>query len=174
MQNSIADLATLIRDVPDFPKPGILFKDITPLLAHKSGLRLICDQLTSSYKSESVDKVLAIESRGFFLGAGVAERLQAGFVPVRKKGKLPWKTVSESYSLEYGEAALELHSDAIQPGERVVVIDDVLATGGTLAAVQGLVKRLGGTIVGFSCLIEIKALSGRAKLQAPVHSIWTV
>jgi adenine phosphoribosyltransferase len=165
----------LVRDIPDFPKKGILFKDITPALAHPGALAWICDELAKPFVDLNVSKVLAIESRGFFFGTGIAERLRAGLVPVRKAGKLPWETVQESYALEYGEATLEIHRDALSRGERVLLVDDVLATGGTLQASRTLAERLGGVVVGAACFLEIEFLKGRERI-APIemHSIWRV
>ncbi len=164
----------LIRDVPDFPKPGIVFKDITPILADAKAMALIYEALAAPYleTAPQVDKVLGIESRGFIFGTPLAQRLGVGFAPVRKPGKLPWKTVSQSYALEYGEDTLELHDDAVQPGERVVIVDDLLATGGTMQAACQLVEKLGGTVAGCSVLIELGFLEGRAKLEGhPFHSL---
>jgi adenine phosphoribosyltransferase len=161
-----ADLASLIlthiRDVPDYPKPGILFKDITPLLADAAAFRAVIDGLAGTFGS--VDKVVGIEARGFILAAPVACRLGAGFVPVRKKGKLPSATHTEEYDLEYGSAVLEVHQDAFAPGDRVLVVDDVLATGGTAAATARLVTRGGAKVAGLAFLMELSFLSGRDKL----------
>ncbi len=165
----------LVRDIPDFPKPGILFKDITPALAHPHALAFICDELTKPFRDKGIQKILAIESRGFFFGTGIAERLGAGLVPVRKAGKLPWECESESYALEYGQATLEIHRDAVKAGERVLLVDDVLATGGTLKASKILAERLGGNIVGAACFLEIGFLKGRAVLApTEIHSLWSV
>ena len=167
-------IESLIRDVPDFPKPGIIFKDITPILADAKATALIYDALAAPYldSGEQVDLVLGIESRGFIFGTPVAQKLGVGFAPVRKPGKLPWKTVSQSYQLEYGEDTLELHQDAIQPGQRVVIVDDLLATGGTMEAACKLVEVLGGVVAGCSFLIELGFLEGRARLgERPVHSL---
>lgn len=164
----------LIRDVPDFPKPGIVFKDITPILADAKATALIYDALAAPYldSGETIDLVLGIESRGFIFGTPVAQKLGVGFAPIRKPGKLPWKTVSQSYQLEYGEDTLELHQDAIQPGQRVVIVDDLLATGGTMEAACKLVEVLGGVVAGCSFMIELGFLDGRAKLgERPVHSL---
>lgn len=157
----------LVRDVPDYPNPGVLFKDITPLLGDAEGFRTVVDALVAGYAAgegepASIDKVVGIEARGFILAAPVAYHLGAGFVPVRKAGKLPADTHAESYALEYGEATLEVHTDAFAPGDRVLLVDDVLATGGTAAATQRLVERAGGTVVGLSVLIELSFLPGRA------------
>jgi adenine phosphoribosyltransferase len=165
---------TLIRDVPDFPKPGIVFKDITPLLADHEAMEQIYAALAAPYEGQKIDRVLGVESRGFIFGTPLAQRLGVGFAPVRKPGKLPWKTVSESYALEYGEDTLELHEDAVHPGERIVIVDDLLATGGTLAATCKLVERLGAEIAGCSVVIELGFLAGREKLGGrPVHSLVT-
>jgi adenine phosphoribosyltransferase len=157
-------LDRLVRDVPDWPQPGVLFKDITPLLGDADGFATVVDSLVEAYEPGSVDAVVGIEARGFILAAPVAYHLRAGFVPVRKSGKLPSATYAESYSLEYGEATLEIHTDAFSPGARVVVVDDVLATGGTAAATVRLVERAGGTVIGLSVLIELSFLSGRARV----------
>ena len=151
-----------IRDVPDYPRPGILFKDITPLLGDAASLRLVVDALGTGFGP--IDKVTGIEARGFILAAPVACQLGAGFVPVRKQGKLPAATYAESYELEYGNATIEVHTDAFSPGERVLVVDDVLATGGTARAAAALVRRAGADLAGVSVLLELTALSGRDKL----------
>ncbi len=157
-------LKTKIRHVPDFPKPGILFYDITTLLRDAEGFRLAVDALAAPYARDAIDLVVGIESRGFILGAAVADRLKAGFVPVRKVGKLPSKTVRVSYDLEYGSDSLEMHSDAIGQGSRVLVVDDLLATGGTARATVDLVKQLGGEVHGLAFLIELVSLNGRSRL----------
>ena len=157
-------LKAKIRHVPDFPKAGILFYDVTTLLRDREGLRLALDALTRPFDGRGIDLVVGIESRGFILGAAVADRIGAGFVPVRKVGKLPAKTIKASYALEYGADSLEVHSDAIEPGQRVAIIDDLLATGGTAAATVGLVKELGGIVEGVGFLIELVELNGRQKL----------
>jgi adenine phosphoribosyltransferase len=151
-----------IRDVPDYPRPGILFKDITPLLGDATTLRLVVDALGAGFGP--IDKVTGIEARGFILAAPVACQLRAGFVPVRKQGKLPAATFAESYELEYGSATIEVHTDAFVPGERVLIVDDVLATGGTARAAAALVRRAGAEVAGLSVLLELTALNGRAKL----------
>jgi adenine phosphoribosyltransferase len=169
------EIETLIRDVPDFPKPGILFKDITPLLADPQGLKNTADMLAGPYKDQSIDVVVGIESRGFIFGTMVADRLGAGFVPIRKPGKLPAEIFSQSYELEYGTDTVEIHADSIKQGRNVVMIDDLLATGGTMEASCKLVERLGGKIAGISFVIELAFLSGRAKLsQYDVHALMTV
>jgi adenine phosphoribosyltransferase len=158
-------LKAKIRNVPDFPKPGILFYDITTLLRDPEGFRLSVDSLSSPYRSNPPDLVVGIESRGFILGAAVADRLGAGFVPVRKVGRLPSKAVRVTYDLEYGTDSLEMHEDAIVPGQRVLVVDDLLATGGTSRATVDLVKGLGGSVQGVAFLIELTFLDGRRKLE---------
>lgn len=159
------DLARLIRDVPDFPKKGILFKDITTLLRDPEAFREAIDALAARYVDERIDEVVAVESRGFVFGAPLAYKLGAGFVPVRKPGKLPAQTTSVEYSLEYGTSRLEMHLDAIQPGQRILLVDDLLATGGSAKAAAELVERLGGVIVGLAFLIELEFLQGAAKLE---------
>jgi adenine phosphoribosyltransferase len=154
----------LIRDIPDFPKPGIVFKDITPLLADPEGFALVIDSISDAFASQQVVKVIGIEARGFIVAAPVAHRLGAGFVPVRKRGKLPWRIEGEEYALEYGTDLLEIHADAVAPGERVLVVDDVLATGGTAAATVRLVERLGGEVVGLAFIIELGFLGGRTRI----------
>ncbi|GAA1088566.1 adenine phosphoribosyltransferase [Nocardiopsis composta] len=153
-----------IRDIPDFPSEGVLFKDITPLLADPVSLRTVVAALAGPHRAGGVDAVVGLEARGFILAAPVALELDAGFVPVRKAGKLPAETYRESYHLEYGTATVEMHVDAIAPGDRVLIVDDVLATGGTGRAAVDLVRKAGGTVVGFSVLLELGFLSGRGKL----------
>jgi adenine phosphoribosyltransferase len=159
-----SDLADRIRDIADFPKPGVVFKDITPLLGDPAAFRACIDQLAEPYAADGIEKVLGTEARGFILAAPVAYRFDAGFVPVRKAGKLPWEIERQEYELEYGTDLLEIHRDAVHPGERVLVVDDVLATGGTAAATARLVEKLGGTVVGFAFLIELAFLGGRDAL----------
>ena len=158
------DLKQRIRNVPDFPKAGILFYDITTLLREPDGYKMTIDMLSMPYVGRDIDAVIGIESRGFILGAAVAERIGAGFVPVRKPGKLPAKAIKETYDLEYGKDALEIHEDAVRPGQRVLIGDDVLATGGTAAAAVQLVKKLGGDLHGLAFLIELLFLNGRQKI----------
>ena len=165
------DLRSFIRDVPDFPLPGIIFKDITPLLADAAAFDLALERLAAPWRGKGVTHVAAIESRGFIVGSPSAARLGAGFVPVRKPGKLPWKTVSLPYVLEYGSGTLEVHADAVKPGDRVVVIDDVLATGGTGAATITLMQSLGAEVVGFGVLVELVFLSGRDRIEVPLEAV---
>ena len=160
----IERLRDAIRDVPDFPKEGIVFKDITPVLADGALFRLSIDLLCATAGGVKIDKVVGIDARGFIFAAAVADRLGAGFVPVRKKGKLPWKCTEAAYALEYGEAIVEIHEDAVKPGEKVLLVDDLLATGGTAAAALKLLGGLGADIVAVSFLIELSFLSGREKL----------
>jgi adenine phosphoribosyltransferase len=167
-----SQLKTLIRDIPDFPKKGILFRDITPLLANPSGLALSIELLANPFRGKNVDLVIGAESRGFIFGTAVACCLSAGFGIVRKPGKLPHKIVSMSYELEYGKDTLEIHADAIVKGQRVLICDDLLATGGTMKACCDLVKQLGGELVGAAVLIELRGLGGRERLgDIPVHSV---
>ena len=165
-------LRSHIRDIPDFPKPGVTFKDITPLLGDPHGFRATIDGLSAPYEQAAVTKVLGIEARGFIAAAPVADRLGAGFVPVRKPGKLPYDVEKQEYVLEYGTDLLEIHRDAIEPGDRVLVVDDVMATGGTAAAAVRLVERLGGHVVGLSFIIELAFLGGRRKIgHLPIVSL---
>ncbi|OQZ04594.1 MAG: adenine phosphoribosyltransferase [Planctomycetes bacterium UTPLA1] len=165
-------LAKILRDIRDFPKPGIVFKDITPLLADPAALSLAVEFLTQPFRDKHVDLVVGAESRGFIFGTAVARNLSAGFVPIRKPGKLPYKTKRVEYALEYGTDAMEIHEDAISPGDSVLMIDDLLATGGTMAACCELVKSLGGNIVGVAFLIELTFLNGREKFGGmPIHSV---
>ncbi len=160
----IDELKSRIRQVPDFPKPGILFYDVTTLLKDAVGFGMALDEMTKPHVGKAIDVVVGIESRGFIFGAAMADRLKAGFSPVRKPGKLPYKTTRASYALEYGNDALEIHEDAVRPGQKVLIVDDLLATGGTAAATVGLVRRLGAEIVGLQFLIELVGLDGRSKL----------
>jgi adenine phosphoribosyltransferase len=157
-------LRSLIREIPDYPQPGVMFRDITPLLGHPEGFPRAINDLVERYREVPVDRVVGIESRGFIIAAPVAYRIGAGFVPVRKAGKLPWAVVREEYELEYGRDKLEIHRDAIHPGERILVVDDVLATGGTARATSRLIEALGGVVVGLAFLLELPALGGRAAL----------
>ncbi|HEX6085186.1 MAG TPA: adenine phosphoribosyltransferase [Thermoanaerobaculia bacterium] len=166
-------LHDFLRDVPDFPKPGILFKDITPLLRSPEALRTACELLGRPFRNDGVTAVAAIESRGFIFGSIVAQNLGAGFIPIRKPGKLPWTTRSHEYVLEYGSGTLEIHDDALTADDRVLVIDDVLATGGTLAAATHLVRGFDAKLVGAATVVELSFLGGRDKLAAdlPLHSL---
>lgn len=159
------NLKTYIRDIPDFPKPGILFKDITPLLLSPKAFQDTIDIFRERYEGKHINKIVAMESRGFFFAAPLCYQLGAGLIPLRKPGKLPYDTIAESYELEYGEATLEMHSDAIHEGDRVLIFDDLLATGGTAAASVALVRALGGKVVESGFVIELNALNGRAKLN---------
>ena len=159
-----ADYERLIRAIPDFPNPGILFRDITPLLGDAEALRAVVRDLAAPFRQQRVDRVAAIEARGFVIGAPLALELGAGFVPMRKAGKLPHETFSAQYELEYGDAAIELHQDGLRPGDEVLLVDDVLATGGTLAAAVALVRQAGARVAGIVVLIELTALNGRARL----------
>jgi len=169
---SADDLRAKIREVPDFPKPGILFYDITTLLRDGDAFREVIDRMTDAVKDERIDLVVGMESRGFIFAAPMADRLGAGFVPVRKLGKLPAETIEVEYDLEYGTATLEIHRDAIVPGQRVLVVDDLLATGGTVLGTIELIRRLGGEIAGLSFMVELTALGGRAKLgEFSIHTL---
>jgi adenine phosphoribosyltransferase len=166
------DLRKYIRDVPDFPKKGVLFRDICGLLKNGAVFKRAIDELASHYKSQKIDAVVSIEARGFIIGAALAYRLGCGLVPVRKKGKLPWKVYRKSYNLEYGEDLLEIHQDAIEPGKDALIVDDVIATGGTIEAVAELIKELKGNIVGAAFLIELTELKGREKIKdIPIFSL---
>src|SRR5438445_3506949 len=159
------ELKRYVRDVPDYPQKGIIFRDITPLLGDKRIFREVVDLMSRAWAKDPPDLVAAIEARGFIPGAAIAVKLDAGFVPIRKTGKLPWMTVMESYDLEYGTDQLEVHSDAVQPGQKVLIVDDVLATGGTASAAVRLMRKLGADVVGVQVLIELGYLDGRQKLS---------
>lgn len=173
MTDLLVPIQRLIRSVPDFPKPGVTFRDVTPLLADAGGFARCIDALAEPWQGSGVQAVCGIESRGFIFGAALAQKLHAGFVPLRKPGKLPPPLVTVEYELEYGRDALQARSDALKPGERTLIVDDVLATGGTLAAARELVERLDAALVGASVLIELPALGGRSRWsgEAPVHSL---
>jgi adenine phosphoribosyltransferase len=158
-------LKEYIRDIPDFPKEGIVFKDITPLLADKKAFAYVIDAIAHYFDRDEVDKVLGIEARGFMVAAPLAYRFTAGLIPVRKKGKLPWQVQSEEYELEYGTDLLEMHSDAVIPGERILIVDDVLATGGTASATASLTERCGGKVAGIATIMELSFLGGRKRLE---------
>lgn len=159
------ELKDYVRSIPDFPEKGIIFRDVTTVLQDPEGLKLAIDSMQNKLKDIDFDIILGAESRGFIFGAPIAYNLNKSFVPVRKKGKLPCETIEESYDLEYGKATLEIHKDAIKPGQKVVIVDDLIATGGTLEAIIKLVERLGGEVVKISCLIELPELNGREKLK---------
>ena len=169
-QEHLSRLKAAIRDVHDFPKPGIVFKDITPILGNGELFRLAIDEFIAAIGGEKPDKIVGIDARGFIFGAAMADRLGVGFVPVRKKGKLPWETNGVSYSLEYGEAHVEIHKDAVLPGERVVLVDDLLATGGTASAALKLIQGLGGEVICLLFLIELEFLDGRKNLDPGVRA----
>ena len=171
---STESMQDLIRSIPDYPNPGVTFRDITPLLGDGPAFREAVAQITERFSESNIQRVIGVEARGFILGAPIAVALGAGFVPVRKAGKLPWAVVREEYDLEYGSDKLEIHRDAIHPGERILVVDDVLATGGTAAATCRLVSALGGDIVALAVLIELSFLEGRSKLDGiAVESLFT-
>jgi adenine phosphoribosyltransferase len=168
------DISRWIRDIPDFPEKGILFRDITPALLDPVPFKSICDSLTERYRGRKIDKIAGIEARGFFFASVLGYTLGIGMIPLRKPGKLPWKTVSRSYSLEYGEATVEMHEDAVSEGERVLLVDDLLATGGTAAAAAALIESRGGVIEEIAFVIELSDLGGREKLgERPVFSLLT-
>jgi len=156
----LSDLKTLIRTIPDYPKPGIMFRDVTTLLGDAQGFKAAIAQLCEPFRTVPVDAVAGIEARGFILGGAVADRLGCGFVPIRKKGKLPWKTIGQEYALEYGTDRIEMHEDAIKPGERVLIVDDLIATGGTAIAASKLIHHVKGTIVGAAFVIDLPELGG--------------
>ena len=171
MNNPADNLRALIRDIPDFPKPGIVFKDITPLLADAAGMAMAVEVMANPFRHDRVDLVVGAESRGFIFGTAIAQALSCGFVPIRKPGKLPAQTVQASYDLEYGSDVLEVHVDAIKPGQRVLMVDDLLATGGTMSACIDLVRGLGADIIATAFLIELTFLEGRQKLgDVPIHA----
>ncbi|QDY69509.1 adenine phosphoribosyltransferase [Qingshengfaniella alkalisoli] len=159
------DIKSYIRTIPDFPKEGIMFRDVTTLFSDPRGFRMAVDQIVQPFAGQRIDQVVGLEARGFILGGAVAHQLSAGFVPVRKKGKLPGKRLSEDYTLEYGQETVEIHEDAFQPGEKVLLVDDLLATGGTAEAGIRLIERLGGDIVGCAFVIDLPDIGGRARLE---------
>jgi len=169
----MTDLTKLIRNIPDYPKPGVQFKDITPLLNHKEGLNQAVEEMAAPFKNSGIESVVGAEARGFIFAPAIAIALGCGFVPVRKPGKLPAKTLAKTYALEYGEDRLEIHTDAIKPKQRVLMVDDLLATGGTMKAAMELVEELGGKIIGSSFLIELAFLGGRNKLSSEIHALIT-
>lgn len=165
------DYKSLVRDIPDYPQEGIVFKDLTPLWQDPQALKQSAADIASHFADKGVSKVVGAEARGFIVGALVAAELNAGFVPVRKPGKLPWKTYSEQYELEYGNDTMELHQDAVADGEKVLLIDDLIATGGTIGAIHKLVQRCGGDVVGLGCLVELSFLGAAEKMPFPVFSL---
>ena len=172
MKMGTVNIKDFIRDIPGFPKEGIIFKDITPLLKDKAAFKEVVDSLSDKFKDKKIDSVVSVESRGFIFGAAIARKLNVGFIPVRKKGKLPYKTYNVTYDLEYGQDTLEIHQDAIKKGDNVLIVDDLLATGGTVGAVIEIVEKMAGNIVGIAFLIELTALKGREKLKDyPVVSL---
>jgi adenine phosphoribosyltransferase len=160
----VPDLKSLVRTIPDYPKPGIMFRDVTTLLGDAGGFKVAIHQMAAPYTSARVQAVAGIEARGFILGGAIADKLGCGFVPLRKKGKLPWKTIGQEYTLEYGVDIIEMHEDAIRPGERILIVDDLIATGGTAEAAVKLVRRSGGEIVGATFIIDLPELGGMARL----------
>ncbi len=170
----MSDLKALVRTIPDYPKPGVMFRDITTLIGHKEGFRRVVDQLAGRYTSRSVDKVAGIEARGFILGGALAHRLGVGFAPVRKKGKLPWDVVGHDYALEYGTDRVEMHRDAVAEGERVLLVDDLIATGGTAEASIRLIELLGGKVLEACFVIELPDLGGRKRLEALGYTVHTL
>jgi len=169
------DYLSLIRNIPDFPEPGIMFRDITPLLQDANAFRSVIQDMSSPFRDQGVDQVVAIEARGYLLGAPMAVELSTGFVPIRKVGKLPFHTIKAEYALEYGEATIEMHRDGLEKHHKVLIVDDVLATGGTLGATIALVEQTGATVTGIAVLIELPALGGRAKLgDYPFFSLFTM
>jgi adenine phosphoribosyltransferase len=170
------DLKSLIRTIPDYPKPGIMFRDVTTLLQNADGFRATIAALAAPYHAAKIDAVAGIEARGFILGGAVADKLGCGFVPIRKKGKLPWKVHSQSYDLEYGQDTIEMHQDAVTPGARILIIDDLIATGGTAEAAVALIRRAEGNIVGAAFVIDLPEIGGRTRLEAHgihVHTLMT-
>jgi adenine phosphoribosyltransferase len=168
------DLKALVRTIPDYPKPGIMFRDVTTLLKHAAGFNACIQRLVEPYRAAGIEAVVGIEARGFILGGAVADRLGTGFVPLRKKGRLPSRTIGQEYQLEYGTDVLEMHEDAILPGERILIVDDLIATGGTAEAAAKLVRLLGGVPVGAAFVIDLPELGGAAKLEAqglPCHTL---
>lgn len=161
----MTDLKALIRTIPDYPKPGIMFRDVTTLLGDAKGLKVAIDAMVAPYVGKGIDAVAGIEARGFILGGAVAEKLGCGFVPVRKKGKLPWKTIGQEYTLEYGVDVIEMHEDAVAPGAKVLIVDDLIATGGTAEAAAKLIRRSGGEVVGATFIIDLPELGGVALLK---------
>jgi len=172
----VENLKRLIRTIPDYPKPGIMFRDVTTLLGDAQGLKAAIARMAEPYRAEPIDAVAGIEARGFILGGAIADRLGCGFIPIRKKGKLPWKTIGQEYTLEYGVDVIEMHEDAIKRGQRILIVDDLVATGGTAEAAAKLVERTGGEIVGATFVVDLPELGGARKLQQhgiKVHALMT-
>ncbi|MDX2290429.1 MAG: adenine phosphoribosyltransferase [Hyphomicrobiaceae bacterium] len=165
MEVSVTDLKDLVRTIPDYPKPGIMFRDVTTLMGDAQGFKATIAQMAEPYRTRPVDAVAGIEARGFILGGAIADRLGCGFVPIRKKGKLPWKTIGQEYVLEYGVDVIEIHEDAIRPGARILIVDDLIATGGTAAAAASLIARSKGEIIGATFIVDLPELGGRRKLE---------
>jgi len=168
------DLASLIRTIPDYPKPGILFRDITTLLGDADGFRLAVDRLADRYRGRGITRVAGIEARGFILGGAVAHQLGAGFVPVRKRGKLPFTTLAQDYELEYGTDRVEIHTDAVQAGQQILLVDDLIATGGTAEAAIRLIEKMGGTVIECCAVIDLPDLGGRKRLAKLKHKVFTL
>lgn len=166
MRWPLNDLKRLVRTIPDYPKPGIMFRDVTTLLGDAQGFKATIAQMAEPYRTHPIDAVAGIEARGFILGGAVADRLGCGFIPIRKKGKLPWKTIGQEYSLEYGVDVIEIHEDAIRKGERILIVDDLIATGGTAEAAVKLITRTGGQVVGATFIVDLPELGGAKKLEA--------
>ncbi len=167
-------LKDLIRSIPDYPKPGIIFRDVTTLLGHSEGLKTAISQMAEPFKSQRIDAVAGIEARGFILGGAIADRLECGFIPIRKKGKLPWQTIGQEYTLEYGVDVIEMHEDALAPGQRILIVDDLIATGGTAEAAAKLLRRSGAEIVGATFIIDLSDLGGLKLLKShgiPCHAL---
>jgi len=170
----VTDFKQLIRTIPDYPKPGIMFRDITTLIGNGPGFRAAIEMMAQAFADAGVEAVAGIEARGFILGGAIADRLGCGFVPLRKKGKLPWKTIGEAYTLEYGVDIIEMHLDAVHKGQRILLVDDLIATGGTATAAAKLVQRSGGKVVGATFIVDLPELGGMAKLQdlgVPCHAL---
>jgi len=170
----LSDLKHLVRSIPDYPKPGIMFRDVTTLFADAQGFKATIAQMVEPYRFEPIDAVAGIEARGFILGGAIADRLGCGFIPIRKKGKLPWNTIGQDYDLEYGTDTIEIHEDAVKPGERILVVDDLIATGGTAEAAIKLITRTGGDVIGAVFVIDLPEIGGRKKIEAlnvPCHAI---
>ena len=168
------DLRDLVRTIPDYPKPGIMFRDITTLLGHANGLRACIERLVAPFTNRRIESVAGIEARGFILGGAVADRLRCGFVPIRKKGKLPFTTVEETYELEYGSATVELHTDAVKPGDRVLLVDDLIATGGTMMAGKKLLEKLGAHVMEGAAIVDLPELGGSARLREAGLPLFTL